>query len=66
MAQGLDSTKTGARPSHEAIEEVVDATEVGKSERHKIDRVAMQMAKRAKNRIQADKETTPGNKIFSK
>jgi hypothetical protein len=66
MAQGLDSTKTGARPSHEAIEEGVDATEVGKSEQHKMDHTAMQMAKRAQNRIHEDEETTPGNTIFSK
>ncbi|MEO6982552.1 MAG: hypothetical protein ABI072_05495 [Edaphobacter sp.] len=66
MAQGLDSTKSGERPSHEAIEDGVDATEVGKSEQHKIDHIAMQMAKRAENRIERDKETTPGNTIFTK
>jgi len=66
MSQGLDSTKTGARPSHEAIEEGVDATEVGKSEQHKMDHIAMESAKRAQNRIHEDEETTPGNTIFSK
>jgi hypothetical protein len=66
MAQGLDSTKTGARPSHEAIEEGSTATEVGKSEQQKMDHVAMESAKRAQNRIHADEETTPGNSIFSK
>jgi hypothetical protein len=66
MAQGLDSTKSGARPSHEAIEEGSTATEVGKSDDQKMDHIAMESAKRAQNRIHADEETTPGNSIFSK
>jgi hypothetical protein len=66
MAQGLDSTKTGARPSHEAIEEESTATEVGKSGEKKMDHAAMQSAKRAQNRIHSNEETTPGNSIFSK
>jgi len=66
MAQGLDSTKTGARPSHEAIEEESSATEVGKSKEEKLDHVAMESAKRAQNRIHSNEETTPGNTIFSK
>lgn len=66
MAQGLDSTKTAARPSHEAIEEGSTATEVGKSEQQKMDHIAMESAKRAQNRIHSDEETTPGNSIFSK
>lgn len=66
MAQGLDSTKTGARPSHEAIEEESSATEVGKSKEEKLDHVAMESAKRAQNRIHSNEETTPGNSIFSK
>ena len=66
MAQGLNSTKTGARPAHEAIESNASATEVGKSEQQKMDDVAMQSAKRAQNRIHANEETTPGNTIFSK
>ncbi|MEO8735718.1 MAG: hypothetical protein ABI380_04190 [Edaphobacter sp.] len=66
MAQGLDSTKTGARPSHEAIEEDNSATEVGKTDQQKMDHVAMESAKRAENRIHSNEETTPGNSIFSK
>ncbi len=66
MAQGLDSTKTGARPSHEAIEEETSATEVGKSEQEKLDHIGMESAKRAQNRIHSNDETTPGNSIFSK
>jgi hypothetical protein len=66
MAQGLNSTKTGARPAHEAIESNASATEVGKSEQQKMDDAAMQSAKRAQNRIHANEEKTPGNTIFSK
>ncbi|MDW5264490.1 MULTISPECIES: hypothetical protein [Acidobacteriaceae] len=66
MAQGLDSTKTGARPSHEAIEEETTATEVGKSDEEKLNHIGMESAKRAQNRIHSNEETTPGNSIFSK
>jgi hypothetical protein len=65
MAQGLDATKTGARPSHEAIEETF-TTEVGKTDEQKMDHAAMESAKRAQNRIHSNEETTPGNSIFSK
>ncbi|WP_158793960.1 hypothetical protein [Granulicella sp. L60] len=66
MAQGLDSTKSGARPSHEAIESEAPATEVGKTEQQKIDHSAMQSAKRAENRIRDNEDTTPGNTMFTK
>ncbi|WP_353068563.1 hypothetical protein RBB75_15130 [Tunturibacter empetritectus] len=66
MAQGLDSTKTGARPSHESIEEGSTATEVGKTDEKKLDHIGMESAKRAQNRIHSNEETTPGNSIFSK
>lgn len=66
MAHGLDSTKTGARPSHEAIEEETTATEVGKSDEEKLNHVGMESAKRAQNRIHSNEEKTPGNSIFSK
>jgi hypothetical protein len=66
MAQGLDSTKTAARPSHEAIEDGSTATDVGRSKEEKMDHAAMESAKRAQNRIHSNEETTPGNSIFSK
>jgi hypothetical protein len=66
MAQGMDSTKTGARPSHEAIESDTSATEEGKTDQQKMDHVAMESAKRAENRIHSNEERTPGNSIFSK
>jgi hypothetical protein len=66
MAQGLDSTKTAALPSHEAIEEGVTATEAGKSDQQKIDHVAMEMAKRADNRTKEYEDTAPDEQIFTK
>ena len=66
MAQGLNSTKTGARPAHEAIESNASATEINKTPQQKMDDAAMQSAKRAQNRIHSNEETTPGNTIFSK
>jgi hypothetical protein len=66
MAQGLNSTKTGARPAHEAIESNAGATEVGKSSPKKVDDAAMESAKRGQNRIHANEEKTPGNTMFTK
>jgi hypothetical protein len=66
MAQGLNSTKTAARPSHEAIEEETTANEGNKSDQEKIDHLAMQSAKRAGNRISSNEETNSSNSIFSK
>ena len=66
MAQGLNSTKTPGRPSHEAIEQNAPASEVGKGKEKKLDDIGMQSAKRPGNRIHSNEETTPGNSIFSK
>ena len=61
MATGVNATKTPARPSHEAVEPGGEATE-----QQKMDKVGMESAKRAQNRIHDNEETTPGNTIFSK
>jgi hypothetical protein len=67
MASGLDSTKSGARPSHEAIESSGgNATDVGSSKQEHLDHEAMQSAKRAQNRIHDDEGKNPGNQIFTK
>ena len=66
MAQGLNSTKSAARPSHEAIEDETMANEGNKSERERMDHAAMQSAKRAQNRIHSNEEMTPGNSTFRK
>jgi hypothetical protein len=65
MAAGLDSTKTADRPSHEAIESTGgEATAATPQER--LDREAMESAKRAQNRIHDDETKTPGSSIFTK
>jgi hypothetical protein len=66
MAQGLNSTKIPARPSHEAVEDETTADEASKSDRERMDHAAMQSAKRAQNRIHADEDITPGNTQFTK
>jgi len=67
MASGLDSTKTGARPSHEAIESTGgNATGVAETPQERVDHAAMESAKRASNRIHSNEEKIPGSTIFSK
>ncbi|HTV07468.1 MAG TPA: hypothetical protein VMD97_00320 [Candidatus Aquilonibacter sp.] len=67
MASGLDSTKTGARPSHEAIESTGgNATNAGESPRSRLDHEAMESAKRAQNRIHDNETKNPGSSEFTK
>ncbi len=67
MAQGLDTTKTPARPSHEAIEETGgQATDITDTPIERADHSAMESAKRAQNRIHADEGKNPGTQIFTK
>ncbi|HEX9201740.1 MAG TPA: hypothetical protein VF865_19435 [Acidobacteriaceae bacterium] len=68
MAHGLNSTKTPARPSHEAIEGRGSENEIEnkKSDQQKVDTLAMRGAKRAQNRLLDNEENTPGNKMFTK
>jgi len=67
MASGLDSTKTGARPSHEAIESTGgNATNATETPRKRLDHEAMESAKRAQNRIHADETKNPGTSEFTK
>ena len=67
MSFDLDSTKTGARPSHEAVESTGgNATDLGKTPLEHVDHIAMDSAKRAQNRIHADEGVTPGSQIFTK
>jgi hypothetical protein len=65
MASGLDSTKTADRPSHEAVEETVADSAEGTPEQ-RLDREAMESAKRAQNRIHEDETKNPGSSIFTK
>jgi hypothetical protein len=64
MASGLDSTKTGARASHEAIESTGGHVDETPDER--LDHEAMESAKRAQNRIHDNETKTPGSSIFTK
>ncbi|HSU20179.1 MAG TPA: hypothetical protein VLI45_10595 [Acidobacteriaceae bacterium] len=67
MASGLDSTKTGARPSHEAIESSGgSATDVNSSDQKRLDHAAMESAKRGQNRIHNDESKNPGTQEFTK
>jgi len=67
MAQGVNATKTAARPSHEALENKPgSATKIGMTEEEKIDHTALESAKRANNRIKGNEDSTPGNGIFTK
>lgn len=67
MAQGLDATKTGARPSHESVEETGgQATEITETPLGHADHEAMESAKRSQNRIHADEGRNPGTQIFTK
>jgi hypothetical protein len=67
MASGLDSTKTPARPSHEAIESTGDnATDATESAAKRLDQSAMESAKRAQNRIHDDEQKNPEDTIFTK
>jgi hypothetical protein len=61
MAQGIDATKIPGRPSHEALEESGE-----ESSESRLDKDAMEGAKRAQNRIHADETTVPGDSIFTK
>lgn len=67
MASGLDTTKTPARPSHEAVETTGgQATELTETPLEHADHEAMESAKRAQNRIHADEGKNPGSQIFTK
>jgi hypothetical protein len=67
MASGFNSTKDGARPSHEALEETGDkATGIAETPLERVDHEAMQSAKRAQNRIHDNEQKNPEDTIFTK
>jgi hypothetical protein len=67
MEQDLKTSKTAARPSHEAIEDKVGTSKLtDATETEKIDQAAMRGAKRAENRILNNEENIPSSTIFSK
>ncbi|HXS11257.1 MAG TPA: hypothetical protein VN734_01025 [Acidobacteriaceae bacterium] len=66
MASGLDSTKTPARPSHEAIEPTGGNADAAETPRKRMDHEAMESAKRAQNRIHDNEQKNPEDTIFTK
>lgn len=67
MAIGLDSTKAGNRPSHDAIDSTSGpADESAETKQERLDQDAMDGAKRAENRIHDDEVKNPGTSIFTK
>ena len=63
MSQGLNTTKTPARPSHEALEETNEETSSATATH--LDHVAMEGAKRAINRIHDDETKIPDSSEFT-
>jgi hypothetical protein len=66
MAQGLDSTKTPARPSYPAIDGTEDVIVGSESAEKKMDEAAMRGAKRAENRFHDNEQKIPGDTLFTK
>ena len=67
MAHGFNSSKTPARPAHQAIEKASDdSINSFKSAQHKLANLAMRSARRAQNRLLDNEERIPGSTIFSK
>lgn len=67
MEQNLNSNKTPARPSHEAVDtKLRDGKLAGKSDQERMDQTAMKAAKRAENRIVSNEQRVPGDTMFTK
>jgi len=67
MSHGFNSSKSAARPSHQAIEKASDdSINCFKSEHQRVANLAMRGAKRAQNRLLYNEERIPGSTIFSK
>jgi len=67
MEQNINSNKTPARPSHEAIDtKLRDGKLTNRSDQERLDQTAMKGAKRAENRIAGNEERVPGDTMFTK
>lgn len=67
MAHGLNSTKSPARPSRQAIETASESSiDAFKNNHRKVSNLAMRVARRAQNRLLDNEERLPGSTIFSK
>lgn len=63
MATGVNPTKTGAGPSQDKT--YADPA-LNETEQQKIDKIAMNMAKKAEGEIDADEEVNPEDTEFTK
>jgi hypothetical protein len=67
MAHGLNSTKSHARPSRQAIEHASESSiDAFKTASRKMNNFAMRIARRAQNRLLDNEQRLPGSTIFSK
>lgn len=67
MEQNLNSNRTPARPSHEAVDTTLrDGKLADKSDQERMDQTAMKAAKRAENRLVGNEERIPGETMFTK
>jgi hypothetical protein len=67
MAHGFSSSKSYARPAHQAIEKSSeDSIDAFKSKHNKLSNLAMRTARRAQNRLIYNEGRNPGSLLFSK
>jgi hypothetical protein len=67
LNKDINATKTASLPSHDhLLSDTPDATELGKTEEERLDKMAMESARRAQNRVHANEGRTPGSEIFTK
>jgi len=67
MAHGFSSTKTYARPAHQAIEKASESSiDDFKNPQTRLNNIAMRAARKAQNRLLDNEEKIPGSTIFSK
>ncbi len=67
MEQNINSNKSAARPSHQAVDtKLHDGKLTDRSARERMDQTAMKAAKRAENRIVSNEERVPGDTLFTK
>jgi hypothetical protein len=67
LNQDLNSTKDAFSPAHQHLQQnAPEAVTVNKTDEEKMDKMAMESARRAENRISNNAERIPGDTIFSK
>jgi len=67
MEKDINSNKTVARPSHNAVDTSLhDGKLTNRTEQQRVDQTAMKAAKRAENRIVSNDQKTPDSTMFTK